>query len=460
MSACDDCRNMGVSDVFPPPTSGPAGVRRASQYAAYRHNGSKEPALVNGHRGSHGCVSSDHSNAPIFPHQLSCQAAETRNDTANTAAALTRKRKAQAQDADVAVIDLTGDSPPSTAPKRQRPSATTKSTRASVNGSTSSHRDTARDAGTGHGATKHTSSQPHENAKTKPKSTAKHAGEWRPENMSEGGKSHAADSTKKKPKKKAKQDGETRLRRWRKHAPSAYREVRDRALTQRMFALDRLRSNDNPEHPSETISLAGTTGNVYTIVVDKVPSCDCPHAKKGNQCKHLVYCLSRILRAPADLEYQLAFTSSELKDIFANAPPLPSETANDDAKDGNRKPVEGECPICCSDFEPDSSETIVYCKAACGNNIHKDCFGQWAATKTGQTITCPFCRSPWQGDEIKLKEVAKSGAKNAEGYVNVASQLGLSGRRDYSTYNSFWVRGQARRGQIAWDEDGVMDHEY
>jgi hypothetical protein len=227
-----------------------------------------------------------------------------------------------------------------------------------------------------------------------------------------------------------------------------------------MFVLDRQRDASDPENPSETISLAGTTGNIYTITIDRVPSCDCPHARKGNQCKHIVYVLSRVLRAPAELEYQLAFISSELKDIFARAPPLPSETAENDGKDGNRKPVEGECPICCNDFEPESSETIVYCKAACGNNIHKDCFGQWAATKTGQAVTCPFCRTPWQGDEDQLKQVAKNRRKNADGYVNVASQLGLSGRRDYSTYNSYWVRGQARRGDIEWDEDGVMDHEY
>ena len=282
-----------------------------------------------------------------------------------------------------------------------------------------------------------------------------------PDDTAVKGKQHESnDDGDEKSKKKPKKDGEKRLRRYRAHAPSAYRDVRERALTQRMFVLDRQRSESDPEAPSETISLAGTTGNIYTITIDKVPTCDCPHARKGNQCKHIVYVLSRVLRAPAELEYQLAFISSELKDIFARAPSLPSETAQNDGKDGNRKPVEGECPICCNDFEPKSSETIVYCKAACGNNIHKDCFGQWAATKTGQTITCPFCRSPWQGDEDQLKSVAKSGRKNADGYVNVASQLGLSGRRDYSTYNSYWVRGQARRGEIEWDEDGVMDHEY
>lgn len=339
--------------------------------------------------------------------------------SSSSAAGPTRKRKAPAMDDAPTrpVIDLTADSPPpSETPKPKRRKADRTTREQSLDSTTTNSKQR----------------QPNDDGDEKPI----------------------------KKSNKPKQHGEKRLRRWRAHAPSAYRDVRERALTQRMFVLDRQRAESDPESPSETISLAGTTGNIYTITVDKVPTCDCPHARKGNQCKHIVYVLSRVLRAPAELEYQLAFLSSELKDIFARAPPLPSETARNDEKDGNRKPVEGECPICCNDFDPKSSESIVYCKAACGNNIHKDCFGQWAATKTGQTITCPFCRSPWQGDEDQLKLIARSGSRNADGYVNVASQLGLSGRRDYSTYNSCWVRGRARRGELAWDEDGVMDHEH
>lgn len=267
----------------------------------------------------------------------------------------------------------------------------------------------------------------------------------------------------KKAQKKSKpaQDEEKRLKKHRAKAPQAYLQVRERALTQRMFALSRERDTTNPEHPIETISLAGTTGNVYTIVVDKVPSCDCPHAIKGNQCKHIAYVMSRVLRAPAHLEYQLALLSSELCEIFEKAPPLPSETAEkDDDQDGNRKPIEGECPICCVDFEPESKEEIVYCKAACGNNIHKDCFKQWAATKTTGQVPCPFCRTPWQSDDPTLKGLPKGAKKNQEGYVNVASQLGMSGRRDYSSYHSYWVRDQVRRGEVGWDDDGVMEHEF
>ena len=247
------------------------------------------------------------------------------------------------------------------------------------------------------------------------------------------------------PKKRRKQQPseEKRLRRWRSHPPLSYQEIRERALTQRMFVLDRQRDIAHADHPIETVSLAGTTGNVYTIAVDKVPSCDCPHARKGNQCKHIIYVLARVLRVPAHLEYQLAFTTSELKEIFGRAPPLPSEQSNSSTKDGNRKPVEGECPICCVDFEPEnSSEEVVYCKAACGNNVHKECFARWAATRKAGGVTCPFCRTPWQEDADTLKNVARSGKANEEGYVNVASQLGLGGVRDYSSYHPHWVRRQ------------------
>lgn len=449
---------MGVQDLHQPHAPGSSGERSAAQYSAYRQSGPMDSALLNGRHGSHGYVSSDpvDDHAPLFPHQPSSQADHT-NNAASAAVFLERKRKAE--EADVAVIDLTGDSPP---PKRQRPSATPKRTRKyNLSDTESDERNGIRYKELNSNATKHNTSRARTGTEEQPKRIANIPGKRRSKDADKAAQSHGAEDAGEEPKKKkAKQDGEKRLRRWRAHAPSAYQEIRNRALTQRMFALDRNRSNENPEHPSETISLAGTTGNVYTICIDKVPTCNCPHAMKGNQCKHVVYVLSRVLRAPSELEYQLAFTSSELRDIFANAPPLPSEAASSDAQDGNRKPVEGECPICCNDFERGSSETIVYCKAACGNNIHKDCFAQWAATKRGQTITCPFCRSPWQDDEANLPEIAKGASRNAEGYVNVASQLGLSGRRDYSTYNSFWVRGQARRGRIAWDEDGVMEHEY
>ena len=126
--------------------------------------------------------------------------------------------------------------------------------------------------------------------------------------------------------------------------------------------------------------------------------------------------------------------SEELEEIFENAPASPqsSDGSKEDISNaGKRKPIEGDCPICMTEFE--AGEELVWCKAACGNNIHKACFEQWAKTKPGE-VKCVYCRTPWRGDEETVKLVAKSGAKNQEGYVNVGSQLGLSGRRDTSTY--------------------------
>ncbi|OCL14283.1 hypothetical protein AOQ84DRAFT_359053 [Glonium stellatum] len=267
----------------------------------------------------------------------------------------------------------------------------------------------------------------------------------------EGDNLRKAKKTKKSP---GNIDEEKRLRRWRAKPPRSFAAIKERALTQRMFVIDRIRGGTE-DAPEETVDIAGTTGNIYTVTINKMPNCTCPYAEKGNQCKHIVYVLSRVLRAPEHLAYQLAFVSSELRDIFAKAPPVPSADSSAESSDGNRKPIENDCPICCMEFE-EGREKIVYCKAACGNNIHRHCFEKWAATKKGSgAVTCPFCRTPWAGDEDMTKKIAKSGTVNSEGYVNVASQLGITGERDYSSYNGYWVRRQIRRGNI--DSDHWFD---
>jgi hypothetical protein len=99
----------------------------------------------------------------------------------------------------------------------------------------------------------------------------------------------------------------------------------------------------------------------------------------------------------------------------------------------------------------------VYCKAACGNNVHKDCMDSWMRARQGKA-TCPYCRSIWAENDFAGKKVNLEGAsRTEEGYINVASQLGISGERgecrlllfveclliggaDWSTYHQPWVR--------------------
>ena len=69
------------------------------------------------------------------------------------------------------------------------------------------------------------------------------------------------------------------LRRWKGPILNGYH---------RMFVLDRTRGGTD-ETPEETIEMAGSTGNIYSISINQLPSCTCPDNQKGNQCKHIVY---------------------------------------------------------------------------------------------------------------------------------------------------------------------------
>ncbi|KAF1976079.1 hypothetical protein BU23DRAFT_552081 [Bimuria novae-zelandiae CBS 107.79] len=245
------------------------------------------------------------------------------------------------------------------------------------------------------------------------------------------------------------EDEEKRLRRFRPHPPTSYLEIKARALSQRLTVLSRERIGTD-DVPEEKVVMAGSTGNVYTQHIKLVPSCDCPHARKGNQCKHIIYVMLRVLKAPEEVGYQLALTSSELGDIFRNAAPIPTDGDQQKTEtDGKRKAVEGECPICYTDFGP-GKEAIVYCKAACGNNIHKSCMQSWIAAKGVGRATCPYCRAKWESDDVggtfSGKVDLQRARRNEDGYVNIASQLGLSGQRDYSTYHRPWVLQQGFEG--------------
>ncbi|OQE21117.1 hypothetical protein PENSTE_c012G09096 [Penicillium steckii] len=237
---------------------------------------------------------------------------------------------------------------------------------------------------------------------------------------------------------------ERRLRRWRAHPPKTYLERLFRIQHTRMFIVDQ-RLDGTEDVPEMSFEVVGSTGNLYRTTIKKDPQCDCPDGMKGNQCKHICYVLLHVLKAPAELQYQLAFLSSELREIKASAPVSWNNEGLPPAENnkGNRKPIEGDCPVCYQEMV-ESQEAIVWCKASCGNNLHKECQDKWAAT-TGRTsdVRCVYCRSIWESDTPNLNaESIQSlrgnvGNLNHEGYVNLASQFGLSGKRDLSVYSSF-----------------------
>jgi len=183
---------------------------------------------------------------------------------------------------------------------------------------------------------------------------------------------------------------------------------------------------------------------IYQVTVNNVPTCTCPDAKKGNQCKHIVYVgyptylypqpfilthgkvLVNVLKAREDLAYQLAFLTTELIEIFDNAPSTPQSYGNAPPIStdvcGSRKPIEGDCPVCVMEFE--EGEDIVWCRAACGNNIHQQCFEQWAKSKAGQ-VKCVYCRTPWKGDEDSLKRISTVGNRTVNHVSRPSYERGI-----------------------------------
>ncbi|KAI1872172.1 uncharacterized protein JN550_003891 [Neoarthrinium moseri] len=248
----------------------------------------------------------------------------------------------------------------------------------------------------------------------------------------------------KKPRRSRGQDEEKRLRRFRPKPPQSFNEIYHRATSQRFYVLNRSRCG-TAKCPEERVELTGSTGNIYTVHISRRPSCNCPHAEQGNQCKHMLYVMSRVLRARYELVYQLALLSTELVEIIAGAPPIEvGDDAEKPKEDKNRKAVEGDCPICFMPFE--DTEATVYCRATCGQNMHKQCFEMWAATKSRDSVTCPMCRTKWQGDDDMVKKIRNTGVVGRDGYVNVADQLGISRIQVHITLDDVEVMGTTDRG--------------
>ncbi|EJT98751.1 hypothetical protein DACRYDRAFT_118538 [Dacryopinax primogenitus] len=266
------------------------------------------------------------------------------------------------------------------------------------------------------------------------------------------------------PRKRAKKDPESplqekRLARWKNSCPLKIQERVERVMTQRFYLVDRDREGDELK---ETFKVLGSTGNIYTVMIDKMPSCNCPDALKGNHCKHILFVFLKVLNVSSESSYyyQKALLSTELAEIFNAAPSAPTviaaerirqafihascpSTSAAPAAAAKRLPQEGnDCPICYESMPPGEEEGLVFCPA-CGNGLHRGCFEQWGKTPNGRT--CVICRAEWRGerDTVPGADVLYDGRRiNDEGYINIAGPAGISPVRDTSSY----YNGPARRG--------------
>ncbi|TDL21594.1 hypothetical protein BD410DRAFT_724161 [Rickenella mellea] len=257
---------------------------------------------------------------------------------------------------------------------------------------------------------------------------------------------------------------------FKKACPKNILERVDRVISQRFFMIDRRREGSELR---EEFSVLGSTGNVYTVSIDRKPSCNCPDASKGNHCKHILFIFLKVLQVPQNSThwYQKGLLTSELAEIFRDAPPAPGSVATarireayakatgkapatssqEDASAGGKKrriPVEGDdCPVCYEGMHGSPQSKLAFCEE-CGNALHKECFQQWARSKPNPT--CVFCRAKWVTPGASG---ASGSASTSEGYVNLGGVAGVSPVRDISTYYQGPRRGQRYYGYQDYGDD-------
>ncbi|KAI9445094.1 hypothetical protein H4582DRAFT_883725 [Lactarius indigo] len=204
-----------------------------------------------------------------------------------------------------------------------------------------------------------------------------------------------------------------------------------RVMSQRFFMIDRRREGNELK---EEFKVLGSTGNVYTVTIGKLPSCD--YASRGNHCKHILFIYLKVLQVPqsSDLWYQKALLTGELESIFTNAPLAPGVLAHDGVRNAyasatgknqtatssstkRRVPgPEDDCSICYESMHGESEGRLTFCEE-CGNALHSECFEQWR--RSAAELTCVWCRAKWNQGDIN----ESSAGPSSEGYINLGGLL-------------------------------------
>jgi len=271
---------------------------------------------------------------------------------------------------------------------------------------------------------------------------------------------------------------EKRTRRLRHATPAMEERVR-RSLSERMLLVRRAPSRASSiRAEGEDFCVMGTTGNLYDVTIDKEVSCTCVDSGKGNQCKHALFVMLRVLRVERSsyLLCQRGLLSSELEDILRRHSGNDSFLANSNVrhrlesirgleKDSEierdaiaglkaveQKPVEPDdvCGICFETLnDPEATEDTVWCQRGCGRTIHQDCMRRWAkmhvALSTNEGVKCPYCRTTWQHDCPSLPTVegegeVQMGERQDEGFINLGALQGMRTTRDESSYSEWFRR--------------------
>ncbi|KAJ1409958.1 hypothetical protein B484DRAFT_455981 [Ochromonadaceae sp. CCMP2298] len=236
---------------------------------------------------------------------------------------------------------------------------------------------------------------------------------------------------------------EKRVRRFRSNPTSSIVDRIVRAGSQRLYLVkEGARTEGTEELLSRQYAVLGSTGNVYDVTIGRVPHCTCPDHDRGNLCKHILFCMLKVLRVPrrSPMVYQSALLQSELADIFSLGEGAEKSAVADAAvvqaydrrvggatttnttaattaaatMDSDGPGPADDCPIC---FEPVKSQGEELCRCAtCRKYVHKDCIEQWHSV--APTPCCCFCRAPWP--------TGSSAGEDEGDYINLSSSMPVS----------------------------------
>ncbi|KAJ5373457.1 hypothetical protein N7517_005463 [Penicillium concentricum] len=143
------------------------------------------------------------------------------------------------------------------------------------------------------------------------------------------------------------------------------------------------------EVPEISFDVVGSRGHIYKTVIGKLPRCNCPDVRfRKAQCKHI--CFARLVLSvlsvllmpmhcqvlsaidvPGKLRYQRSLLPSlpvnqELRQMLTASSLENIEDSSTLISASQRKPIEGECPVCFNDFKTNQVKKACH---SCGNIV-------------------------------------------------------------------------------------------
>ncbi|KAK6219520.1 SAP domain-containing protein [Colletotrichum tabaci] len=193
---------------------------------------------------------------------------------------------------------------------------------------------------------------------------------------------------------KASASGEKRF--WANPEEKGHISATKKAMQESMYIIKQQDNYDGS--PGFTADVRGSGSDAYQVKVGGKTSCTCSsiNYRPKSNCKHIIFVLTHVLRAPAELLPQRTLFREELTKLLDRAPKVRFTAAeastNTSMSDGVPKSKDSKCcPVCFKDIG--NAQTV--CCAKCGNHTHSFCFDVYAEEHSGWGVNCAVCQGDW-----------------------------------------------------------------